>query len=324
MRALRRPRVGLPTLKDGPGARAQRALIASGEEPKTQKTFPAHWNRPDVRGALYAMHGRVCAFCLSELPRGDRGDVEHFRPKSLYFWLAYSFDNYLLSCSVCNRRFKSDHFPLRSGADRIAYPTRAALPDEQRLFIDPVTDTVEDWLWLAHDELLRWEARPTLPQGSLERERVETTKRWFHWNEDPDLVQARTDAVDRALLAFEQGKWEEARRLSSRFVPHGGAVRSLFSSLGSGPLPTATEELAWLLDDLWNEWQWARRLGGPISEDRTDVLRWTFAVLWASPPPLADLDVGAWISNAGLRPEVEPLFRLLIQPEQGERFVDPE
>ena len=49
-------------------------------------------------GALYAMQGRVCAYCEQKLPESDRGDVEHFRPKSLYRWLAYAFENYLLSC----------------------------------------------------------------------------------------------------------------------------------------------------------------------------------------------------------------------------------
>lgn len=86
MRALLRPRIELPTLAGGPGARtAAKHLAARGEDAAASLDFPDHWNRADVRGALYAMHGRVCAFCLSELTRGDRGDVEHFRPKSLDF-----------------------------------------------------------------------------------------------------------------------------------------------------------------------------------------------------------------------------------------------
>ena len=40
------------------------------------------------------------------------GDVEHFRPKASYWWLGYSFDNYLFSCQVCNQLFKGDRFPV--------------------------------------------------------------------------------------------------------------------------------------------------------------------------------------------------------------------
>src|SRR6266481_3442684 len=113
MRQVVRPEVRLPTLieievKHGEGWKA----TGVGGPPD------GLWNNPDVRGALYAMHGRACAYCEQHLPENDRGDVEHFRPESLYRWLAYAFDNYLLSCSICNRTLKRDRFPLRSGATR--------------------------------------------------------------------------------------------------------------------------------------------------------------------------------------------------------------
>jgi len=88
MRAITRPTIDLPTLTVGPGSKRTAKLAqAWREDPETSLDFPDHWNRPDVRGALYSMHGRVCAFCLSELSRSDRGDVEHFRPKSLVAWI---------------------------------------------------------------------------------------------------------------------------------------------------------------------------------------------------------------------------------------------
>ena len=81
-----------------------------------------------------------CAYC--ELPvAGQNGDVEHYRPKGRiqqlrahgrelphsskvrdrkmeveqetgYWWLAYSWDNYLLSCLACNQKWKRDLFPV--------------------------------------------------------------------------------------------------------------------------------------------------------------------------------------------------------------------
>lgn len=41
------------------------------------------------------------------------GDGEHYRPKSTYWWLAYNYDNYLASCTLCNQRFKEAKFPIR-------------------------------------------------------------------------------------------------------------------------------------------------------------------------------------------------------------------
>lgn len=53
-----------------------------------------------------------CAYCETPTTVIAYGDVEHFRPKSVYWWLAYSYENYLPSCTVCNQRYKKDEFPL--------------------------------------------------------------------------------------------------------------------------------------------------------------------------------------------------------------------
>ncbi len=56
-----------------------------------------------------------CAYCESPLAVVAYGDVEHYRPKSRYWWLAYCLDNYLVSCAICNQKFKSNHFPKKNG-----------------------------------------------------------------------------------------------------------------------------------------------------------------------------------------------------------------
>jgi hypothetical protein len=53
-----------------------------------------------------------CAYCEAPTAVAAHGDVEHFRPKKYYWWLAYCYDNYLFSCQLCNQSFKSDQFPL--------------------------------------------------------------------------------------------------------------------------------------------------------------------------------------------------------------------
>ncbi|MFN0052993.1 MAG: hypothetical protein ACKV0T_12475 [Planctomycetales bacterium] len=56
-----------------------------------------------------------CAYCESPTDVVAHGDVEHFRPKSVYWWLAYCFDNHLFACQICNQSYKGDNFPRPSG-----------------------------------------------------------------------------------------------------------------------------------------------------------------------------------------------------------------
>src|SRR5262245_43482425 len=45
-------------------------------------------------------HGK-CWYCEARQIRSDNA-VDHFRPKSDYPWLAFSFENYRFACSFCN------------------------------------------------------------------------------------------------------------------------------------------------------------------------------------------------------------------------------
>ena len=73
-----------------------------------------------------------CAYCEAPTATVAHGDVEHFRPKSIYWWLAFCLDNYLYSCQICNQSYKSDNFPV--SGDRLAEPPMPAdLPAGQAL-----------------------------------------------------------------------------------------------------------------------------------------------------------------------------------------------
>lgn len=53
-----------------------------------------------------------CAYCEAPTKVAAHGDVEHYRPKSKYWWLAYCYENYLVSCAICNEIHKKDKFPV--------------------------------------------------------------------------------------------------------------------------------------------------------------------------------------------------------------------
>jgi uncharacterized protein (TIGR02646 family) len=56
-------------------------------------------------------HGK-CGFCETPTDASYWGDVEHFRPKSVHWWLAYCYDNFLYSCAPCNGAKSNNFEPL--------------------------------------------------------------------------------------------------------------------------------------------------------------------------------------------------------------------
>jgi uncharacterized protein (TIGR02646 family) len=85
-----------------------------------------------VKAELEACHRGKCCYCETVIPKPyAHSHVEHWRPKLSsrqgreeesiwpgYYWLAYSWDNLLLSCAFCNSSKKSDLFPLDDPAAR--------------------------------------------------------------------------------------------------------------------------------------------------------------------------------------------------------------
>lgn len=84
----------------------RREKLLAGEDPKLK--FSSKWGSTK-RQLLVETHQK-CAYCETHTTVVAFGDVEHYRPKSIYWWLAYCYDNYLASCSICNQQFKSNHF----------------------------------------------------------------------------------------------------------------------------------------------------------------------------------------------------------------------
>ncbi len=315
MRKLLRPPVSPPTLTGGgKGARlAADHAKKKAADTLVELTFPDHWNEPDVRGPLFAMHGRVCAYCQCLLPHNDPGDVEHFRPKSRYWWLAYDFLNYLLSCAACNRNRKKEKFPLAKGAKPCPWEDRHNIHAERFLLLDPVVDDVEAWVQVNHGvPLCPVEPHAGLTRGSEPYERASSTIDFFKLNENVRLIQQRIEAINRALKAIQQAragdilKAEEVREMASRYQPHGAAIRQMVAELAPELLPDPEEELLRFVLDLLEELSTADQIlaKSPKSElarrDRTEIL-WTLAVLWKHPPAGDGELIAASLEKAGRR-----------------------
>jgi len=64
----------------------------------------------DVQNKLAVLYHNKCAYCESK----TKGIViEHYRPKSKYWWLSLSWDNLLFICSHCNSS-KGDKFEVET------------------------------------------------------------------------------------------------------------------------------------------------------------------------------------------------------------------
>lgn len=61
--------------------------------------YNSRYKYDDIKEALKKLYNKKCAFCERS---SDDLHVEHFRPKTIYYWLTYSWDNLLLACPSCN------------------------------------------------------------------------------------------------------------------------------------------------------------------------------------------------------------------------------
>lgn len=150
---LRRERSGQAILAKYRGAKklAQDTILLQAQREVLrgtirQHTFLATYWKSAKAQLKRESHGK-CAYCEATTDVVAHGDVEHYRPKGVYWWLAYTYDNYLYACQICNQVYKSDNFPV-AGAARLPAPavtavlTDAALQQlAGSLSPDPLTDT---------------------------------------------------------------------------------------------------------------------------------------------------------------------------------------
>ncbi len=101
-----------------------------------------------VQKRLNKIYHLKCAYCEQKLLDAPK-HIEHYRPKNIYYWLAYSWDNLLLACGSCNSS-KSDNFEVqnsRANYDGEEFDTIHQLGDsydavEKPLVVNPEKEDV--------------------------------------------------------------------------------------------------------------------------------------------------------------------------------------
>ncbi|MFT7723031.1 MAG: hypothetical protein QM788_09395 [Roseateles sp.] len=184
-----------------------------------------------------------CAYCEADTAVVAHGDVEHFRPKSAYWWLAYCYDNYTFSCQVCNQTYKGDTFhvvgaslpappvppsPPATPAQLAALagslcPDPAAATDASvaRLFAAEDADLVDPYTG-DPEKLFGWKVIPATQEVLLvPRTRAARARRAVKAAEDmlglnrEELRRLRWQAYDELetmALAIQEGRFTDARK----------------------------------------------------------------------------------------------------------------
>jgi len=157
------------------GLPAELVKIAEAEEKrnsnKVEKRFSVY-SDARVKAALEKIFHGKCAYCESRYQATQPMDVEHWRPKSKYWFLAADWTNLYPSCIDCNRRRthvirlgdgsektvvvgKHDDFPLASNDVAV---DRAGLKLEQPLLVDPCEDDPESFFVYTNEGVIRSKA----------------------------------------------------------------------------------------------------------------------------------------------------------------------
>ncbi len=210
----------------------------------------------DIKVYFMKAQNRKCGFCEVKLTEST-GDVEHYRPKNAiwnlrakgrelndlvnirgrkyykiyesgYWWLAYSWNNYLVACPTCNQKWKSALFPI-SGKRRRP-PKQGDELTETPLLLDPFGKRNPS-KHLSFDDLGQIEAyensrigKKTIETCGLDREslrssRFEKSKRAHR------LVQQFSAAIDTNEI---KEILEDFMELGNTDYIHSGMVRAIF------------------------------------------------------------------------------------------------
>ena len=203
---------------------AEEAIEACPDKERRQELLSGHfsgvWGDRELKENLAKITHYKCWYCETPLTRDDLV-VDHYRPKGRvfeedpdnegYWWLAFRFSNFRLSCKFCNelrddkvggtRGGKGTHFPLLDGSVR-ATAGKRNLGSEYPVILDPMRKAdVECLMFLADSK-----ASPRYSKD-VDAERFGRAKesiRILHLNHGR-LRKARGQICNQVIETIERG-----------------------------------------------------------------------------------------------------------------------
>lgn len=133
--------------------RMREEIIRQRKYPTEVKKYNERYKQEDIKDALLKIYNKKCAYCEKSVA-DTFFPIEHYRPKSKYYWLAYSWANLLLCCHECNT-YKGKKFEIEAGKEiefdesdlkNIHNLTQRYNEIEKPLLINPELEDIEDKL----------------------------------------------------------------------------------------------------------------------------------------------------------------------------------
>ena len=138
-----------------------------------------------------------CAYCETPTSVVAFGDVEHYRPKSKYWWLAYCYDNYLASCQLCNQKYKKAKFPLKNSSLKslptIKRNSTDTFLESHKFDLSPDALDASQVAWF---DAVHQTERPFIVNPNLD-----DPAKWFAWEANDVLRRVRLVALMGVLNA---------------------------------------------------------------------------------------------------------------------------
>jgi uncharacterized protein (TIGR02646 family) len=204
-----------------------------------------------VRTALETCQHGKCCYCETAIQKPFAyPHIEHWRPKSSsrqarkqkstkpgYYWLAYRWDNLLLSCVFCNSENKGDLFPLEDPATRATHhgmPLEAETPsilkpDGDEDPRDHITFRMEEPVGLTE-----------IGRKTIEVLRLDSPKHGLRLKHLTEIIRARELAID--LMGNDNPKLHQHAEKFRTFVERAVLPEMQYSAmaaayLNANPLP---------------------------------------------------------------------------------------
>lgn len=130
-------RVAVPVALTDKKVEKKRNQLLRNKNPwgRLNSSYSQPYKSTAVVNGLESLYHKKCCFCEQPIQKfkeqgktqpNNARTIEHYRPKSVYRWLAYSWDNLLLCCKGCNQP-KGDDFPLEGTQITTASPSDLAV-----------------------------------------------------------------------------------------------------------------------------------------------------------------------------------------------------
>jgi hypothetical protein len=206
--------------------------------------------------------GHKCWYCEAKSARAPF-DVDHFRPKlgitvdginlaghAGYYWLAYEWWNFRLSCQRCNRPEKNDadnlhgkanEFPIQNEANRCLVPATPLDAEIPRL-LDPCVQT--DCALLAHG--IDGEVKPAALPGTWAYQRADYTIKRLGFNEwhTPEYKRSQWQTLATLLAVVGHNANPSVIAELSKYISYDHEYASFFrSAIGTHREKTWVEAL---------------------------------------------------------------------------------